>query len=110
MTEDGTTHTFIKALRTRERERDIERLVALFAPESEIGSIVATHEFTAPEGARAFWTTCRKTFGEVPPTFRNVIVGDNRAALEWITTSTSVAEAPVAHIKQRIVRCYPDFV
>lgn len=97
MTDDETTQTFIEALQTLERESEPEQLVALFAPESTIGNIVATHEFTGPEGARAFWTTYRETFGEVSSTFRNVISGDGRAALEWTTTGTSVAGVPIAY-------------
>jgi ketosteroid isomerase-like protein len=49
------------------------------------------------EGARAFWEAYRDTFGEVASSFRNVIVNDGRAALEWTTTGTSAAGAPISY-------------
>jgi ketosteroid isomerase-like protein len=97
MVDTDVTQQFIDALAALERERDVERITALFAPESEIGNIVSPRQFSGVEGARAFWEAYRDTFGEVASSFRNVIVSDDRAALEWTTTGTSAAGAPISY-------------
>lgn len=53
----------------------------------------------SPESAEhaRFWEAYRDTFGEVASTFRNVIVSDGRAALEWTTTGTSAAGASISY-------------
>ncbi|MFT4040888.1 MAG: nuclear transport factor 2 family protein [Thermomicrobiales bacterium] len=102
------TQPFIDALATLERYRDAEPIAALFAPESEIGNIVSLHEFTGPEGAREFWTAYRETFGEMQSEFRNVIEGEDRAALEWTTTGTSAHGAPVTYSGVSIIEYADD--
>ena len=97
MAETETTRQFIAALAALERERNVEQITELFAPESDVGNIVSSREFSGVDGARAFWETYRDTFREVTSTFRNVIVGDGRAALEWTTTGTSAAGAPISY-------------
>lgn len=98
MTDDATrTQRFIDALAALERDRDVERIAGLFTPESEVGNIVSPREFSGPEGARTFWAAYRETFGEVSSQFRNVIVSDGRAALEWTTTGTSAQGAPITY-------------
>jgi ketosteroid isomerase-like protein len=97
MVDTEVTQRFIDALAALEREREVERIVGLFAPESEVGNIVSPRQFSGVEGARAFWEAYRDTFGEVTSTFRNVIVNDGRAALEWTTTGTSAAGAPISY-------------
>jgi ketosteroid isomerase-like protein len=97
-----TDHTtipqqFIEALAALERDRDLEPMRQLFTADSEIGNIVSPREFSGPDGARTFWDAYRETFGEVSSTFRNVIVSDGRAALEWTTTGTSTHGAPVTY-------------
>ena len=97
MTEADTTQQFIDALQALERHRDPAEMIGLFIENSEVGNIVSHRTFTGLEGAREFWETYRDTFGEVASTFRNVIVGDGRAALEWATTGTSFAGALIAY-------------
>lgn len=97
MVDTDVTQQFIDALAALERERDVERITALFAPESDVGNIVSPRQFSGVEGARAFWKAYRETFSEVASSFRNVIVSDDRAALEWTTTGTSVAGAPISY-------------
>jgi predicted ester cyclase len=77
------------ALAVLERDRDVEPIAALFAVRSEIGNLVTPRHFSGVEGAREFWQAYRATFGEMRSEFRNVIVGDGRAALEWTTSGTS---------------------
>lgn len=83
------TEQFIDALRALEETRELEAMVALYAEESEVGNINAPEKFTGSEGAREFWTKYRETFGEVRSTFRNRIITDTRAALEWTTEGTT---------------------
>jgi ketosteroid isomerase-like protein len=97
MVDTDVTQQFIDALAALERERNAEQITALFGPESEVGNIVSPRQFSGVEGARAFWETYRNTFGEVASSFRNVIVSDGRAALEWTTTGTSAAGAPISY-------------
>jgi ketosteroid isomerase-like protein len=97
MVDMDVTQQFIDGLAVLERERNAERITALFGPESEVGTIVSPRQFSGVEGAHAFWETYRNTFGEVASTFRNVIVSDGRAVLEWTTTGTSAAGAPISY-------------
>ena len=97
MTEAETTQQFIKALQVLERDSDPTEMLGLFMENSQVGNIVSTREFIGLEGAHEFWETYRDTFGEVTSTFRNVIVSDGRAALEWTTTGTSSTGTPIAY-------------
>ena len=97
MVDTDVTQQFIDALAVLERERNAEQITALFGPESEVGNIVSPRQFSGVEGARGFWEAYRDTFGEVASSFRNVIVNDGRAALEWTTTGTSAAGAPISY-------------
>jgi ketosteroid isomerase-like protein len=92
-----TTEQFIEALHALERDRDLETIVGLFAPESEVSNITALRTFSGAEGAREFWQAYRDTFGEIESSFHNVIDGDDRAALEWTSTGTSVHGAPITY-------------
>ncbi|HVG37913.1 MAG TPA: nuclear transport factor 2 family protein [Pyrinomonadaceae bacterium] len=86
---EQVAQNFIAALGKLEAERDLDTIVALFADDAEIGNIVAPEKFHGPDGAREFWGKYRETFGEMKSTFRNRIIGENRAALEWHTTGTA---------------------
>jgi limonene-1,2-epoxide hydrolase len=97
MVDTDVTQQFIDALAALERERNAEQITALFGSESEVGNIVSPRQFSGVEGARAFWEAYRDTFGEVASSFRNVIGNDGRAALEWTTTGTSAAGAPISY-------------
>jgi len=97
MAEAETTQQFIEALQVLERDSDPTAMLDLFMENSEAGNIVSTREFIGVEGAREFWETYRNSFGEVDSTFRNVIVSNDRAALEWTTTGTSAAGTPIAY-------------
>ncbi len=80
---------FVEALGRLELSRDIETIVGLFAETSEVGNLIAPEKFEGRDGARRFWTIYRDTFGEVRSNFRNRILTDGRAALEWTTEGTS---------------------
>ena len=89
---------FIEALGRLESAREVEPIAELFADNAEVGNVVSPEKFHGREGAREFWTKYRETFGEVKSTFRNQIVAENRAALEWNTKGTSTNEAEDAEI------------
>lgn len=97
MSDQTGTEQFMDALAALERDGDVESLAALFAAESEIGNLITPRHFSGVEGAREFWQAYRGTFGEVQSSFRNVIVGDGQAALEWTTSGTSTQGAPITY-------------
>jgi ketosteroid isomerase-like protein len=91
------TEKFIEALRRLESERELEPIVSLFADDCELGNIVTSEVFHGREGAREFWTSYRDTFGGMESKFRNRIVTEGRAALEWVTEATGPDGRPVAY-------------
>ena len=83
--------TFIEALRKLESDRDLETISSLYSENSELGNVVTHEKFHGVEGAREFWSNYRNTFNQVQSEFRNQIIVDGRAALEW-TSSGSTGE------------------
>jgi len=89
---------FVEALGRLEAGRELDDIVAVFAPECEVGNVVSPEKFGGRDGAREFWgAKYRDTFGEVRSTFRNVFATENRAALEWTTEGTSSDGSPVKY-------------
>ncbi len=89
---------FVEALGRLEAGRELDGIVALFAPECEVGNVVSPEKFGGRDGAREFWgAKYRDTFGEVRSTFRNIFATENRAALEWTTEGTSSDGSPVKY-------------
>ncbi len=86
---------FIEALRALEESRDLEKIVGVYAEDCEVGNIISPEKFHGHNGAREFWTKYRDTFGEVRSEFRNRIITDTRAALEWTTSGTTTNGAPI---------------
>lgn len=97
MSDTETTERFIAALHALERDGDLTTIAELFADESDTGNVASPRDFRGQEGAREFWESYRSWFGEIESTFRNVIVADGRAALEWTTTGSSAAGDPIAY-------------
>ena len=97
MSDQRTTEQFIGALAALERDRDLESITAMFGPACEIGNLITSRHFSGPQGAREFWKAYRATFGEVESEFRNVVVGNGSAALEWTTSGTSVQGEPIMY-------------
>lgn len=96
MSEQVTTR-FIEGLQRLESSGDPDALAALFADDADVGNVLVPEAYHGRDGAREFWTAYRKHFGEVRSSFRAVIVGEGRAALEWTTTGTSADGAPIAY-------------
>ena len=88
------TNNFIEALRILEEKRDVELMATLYSEAAKIGNVIAPDQFTGQQGARNFWTEYRGAFESAKSSFRNVIIGDERAALEWTTEGTSFDGKP----------------
>lgn len=87
--EDETAKKFIDALHRLEAERDLDTIVSLFSDDCEINNVVTVDNDNQRNDPRNFWQAYRDSFGEVKSTFRNEIITDDRAALEWTTTGTN---------------------
>ena len=77
---------FIDALHKLEADRDLETIVGLFDENAKVGNVVTQNPDMNP---REFWQNYRNNFDEIESTFRNEIVTENTAALEWKTTGTN---------------------
>lgn len=80
---------FIEALRRLEAERDLETISSLFGDDAEVGNVVTADNENVSRGAHQFWQHYRDNFDEIKSTFRNQIVTDKTAALEWQSEGTS---------------------
>ncbi len=83
---ENTAKKFIDALWKLEEDRDLETIVVLFSEDSEVGNVVTENKNI---GAREFWKNYRANFDKVKSTFRNEIVTNDTAALEWTTSGTN---------------------
>jgi hypothetical protein len=86
---NDTAKKFIDALHKLEAERDLDTIVSLFSDDCDINNVVTVDNDGHKHDARRFWQAYRDNFGEVESKFRNEIITDDRAALEWTTTGTS---------------------
>lgn len=83
---ENTAKNFIDALGKLESDRDLDAIVNLFSEDCEIGNVVTDEKNI---GAKEFWTSYRNNFDDVRSTFRNEIITDKTAALEWTTSGTT---------------------
>ena len=83
---ENTAKNFIDALNKLESDRDLETICGLFSEECEVGNVITDDKNI---GVREFWNSYRETFDKVHSTFRNEIIMDGAAALEWKTTGTN---------------------
>lgn len=81
-----TAKKFIDALHKLETDRDLETIVGLFDESAEVGNVVTEKRDMNP---REFWQSYRDNFGEIKSTFRNEIITEKTAALEWTSEGTS---------------------
>jgi hypothetical protein len=58
-----------------------------------VGNVSVPGIFRDHEGLREFWASYRSTFGEMKSEFGNVILTDDRAALEWTARGTSSGDS-----------------
>ena len=69
----------------------------IFSDDSELGNVIVPGKFHGREGTRDFWTKYRDTFAEIRSTFRNRIISDGRAALEWTTEAAGWDGQPLRY-------------
>lgn len=81
-----TAKKFIDALHKLESARDLETIVSLFEESAKVSNVLTENR---PMNARDFWQSYRDNFDTIKSTFRNEIITDDRAALEWISEGTS---------------------
>lgn len=101
---------FIEALRMLEDTKDAEPLAALYTDSAAVGNVIAPDKFHGQAGARKFWTEYRGTFAAAKSTFRNIIAGNGRAALEWTTEGTGPEGQPFAYAGVTILEIEGDYV
>ena len=81
-----TARKFIDALHKLEADRDLETIAGLFDESAEVSNVLTEDR---PMDARQFWQHYRDNFEEIKSTFRNEIITENRAALEWTSEGSS---------------------
>ena len=81
-----TAKKFIDALHKLEAERDLETIASLFEESAEVSNVLTEDR---PMNARDFWQNYRDNFDTIKSSFRNEIITDDRAALEWVSEGTS---------------------
>lgn len=77
---------FIDALHKLESDRDLETIVSLFNETAKVGNVVTENRDMNP---REFWQSYRDNFDRIESTFRNEIITDKTAALEWTSKGSS---------------------
>jgi len=83
---ENTAKNFIEALKKLESDRDLETICGLFSENAKIGNVVTGE---AKLGVKEFWQNYRDNFDTVDSNFKNEIITDGSAALEWTTTGTN---------------------
>jgi len=89
------TNEFLSGLRTLEESKDTGPLAKLYSEDAAIGNVIAPDQFHGPQGAEKFWKEYRSIFETAKSEFRNIIIGSERAALEWTTEGTSLDGKPL---------------
>ena len=91
------TQRFIEALGQLEQDGRVDDLVTLYRDDAAVGNVLEDRPLQGRDGARSFWTMYRRTFKTVNSTFRNVLVGDGSAALEWTCKGSFREGQPVTY-------------
>lgn len=93
-----TVEQFVQCLgRLESEDRELDPLVELFADDSVTSNASIAREYEGVEGAREFWGQYRQVFGPMRSEFRNRIVADGVAALEWQTEGELSTGKPVTY-------------
>jgi ketosteroid isomerase-like protein len=91
---DDRARGFATALQDFERSADPTELVALFADGATLTRLDAGGERTDPKD---FWNEYRGQFDDLRTTFTHVVEGDDRHALEWVSTGTLATGRPIEY-------------
>jgi ketosteroid isomerase-like protein len=91
------TERFTDALHRIDADRDTGPMVELTADDAELVKLDDNHRATGKDGADRFWRDYREVFGDLETTFTGSTVGDDSAALEWISTGTLRSGKPFTY-------------
>jgi hypothetical protein len=86
---------FIAALAELESDGKVENIVSLFADNCEVGNTTLTETMHGRDGAKEFWSNYRKTFQDIRSEFRNKVISDRTAGLEWTSKGTADNGHPI---------------
>ena len=84
---EKTAEKFVEALKKLESEKDLDTITQLFSDSCEIGNVVIASDKAESPGE--FWKMYRESFDQVSSSFKNKIIKDNIAALEWTTKGST---------------------
>ncbi len=79
------TEQFIEALNDIEKNKNYDKMLALYTDSSETGNVGLTESLKGLDGAKEFWQSYRDSFNDVNSTFSNKIESGGVIALEWTT-------------------------
>ena len=88
---------FTRALQQLERERNVDRLVELFADDAELRRAPRAAIYRGREGARTFWAEYLDAFASIETRFYAVTEGDGRVVLEWHSVATAKQGRPIEY-------------
>jgi ketosteroid isomerase-like protein len=93
---------FIDALHALEAGSadDVDQIADLFSDDSQVINAalkLAGESRTGRDGARAFWTEYRKTFGEARSEFFQITANEEAAGLFWTTKGTGNDGQPMEY-------------
>jgi ketosteroid isomerase-like protein len=80
---------FMSTLQQLERERDVDRLVALFTSDVELQRAPRSAVYRGHDGARTFWSEYLDAFQNIETQFRQVTESPERVVMEWHSVATT---------------------
>ncbi|MBA3525094.1 MAG: nuclear transport factor 2 family protein [Geodermatophilaceae bacterium] len=88
---------FLDALAQLERSSDVAAMDGVFADDALLRRMTHGGQEQRTESAAEFWTAYRATFGEIVSAFTAVTEGPESVVLEWTSSGTLAAGAPVTY-------------
>jgi ketosteroid isomerase-like protein len=80
---------FMSTLQQLERERDVERLVQLFASDVELKRAPRSAIYRGHDGARSFWSEYLDAFQSIETQFGQLTESPERVVMEWHSVATT---------------------
>jgi len=94
---DRTAEAFMAALDEAERTGKTDVLVALFAEDAELRTLVLKGPFPGRDGVRKFWEAYLSAFQKVHTAFIHAIEGRGGIALEWVAQGVLPTGEPIEY-------------
>lgn len=79
---------FVDALHHLELREEADPLVALFAPDAGLWTLIKPEPVQGTEAIRQFWNHYRHEFEHIRSVFERIIATEEQAALEWCAEGT----------------------